>query len=74
MALHCAPVAKLDKASVYETEDCWFESSRVRHFTRHSSAYGPPVAPHPSQRSLSRRRASGSSATPLAAGLMQRPP
>ena len=28
---HRAPVAKLDKASVYETEDCWFESSRVRH-------------------------------------------
>lgn len=25
-----APVAKLDKAPVYETGDCWFESSRVR--------------------------------------------
>ena len=26
-----APVAKLDKAPVYETGDCWFESNRVRH-------------------------------------------
>ena len=31
-----APVAKLDKALVYETRDYRFESCRVRHFTEGS--------------------------------------
>ena len=33
-----APVAKLDKAPVYETGDCWFESSRVRQVFRLGAA------------------------------------
>lgn len=33
MALTAAPIAQLDRASVYGTEGCWFESSAVRFIT-----------------------------------------
>ena len=37
LADRCAPMAKLDKAPVYETGDCRFESCSERHFTRLAS-------------------------------------
>ncbi len=43
MAPHHAPVAKLDKASVYETEDCWFESSRVRQWNVGNAVAARPM-------------------------------